>query len=335
MDATLYTGTGSGGLVVNNADTGTQGFYPDLIWIKSRNAAYYHTLLDYQRGASVRLFSNLNDAESNNGCQSSFNTNGFTLNADSGGVNNSGTTYVAWQWNAGSGTNSSNTAGTITSYVDVNTTAGFSIVTFTGNGSASQTVGHGLGTTPQFIIEKRRNSGQNWYVYFPQVGSNGYYFEGLNNTNAGLTNSASQIAFSSTTGTLNGVGDHNTNGGNYLWYCWFPVAGFSSFGSYTGNGSADGPFIYTGFRPRWLMTKRADSSSSGDWNLVDTSRGTYNAVGPYFYANSSASEGNVAIYDILSNGFKIRESGAGTNANGSLYVYAAFAENPFKYANAR
>jgi hypothetical protein len=133
-------------------------------------------------------------------------------------------------------------------------------------------------------------------------------------------------------GSANGV---NQSSDNYVAYCFAPVVGYSSFGSYTGNGSADGPFVFCGFRPRWLMTKRTDSSTSGDWNLVDTARGTYNVVGPYLYANQSAAEGNAAIYDILSNGFKIRESGAGTNANGSTYIYCAFAESPFNYARAR
>jgi hypothetical protein len=160
----------------------------------------------------------------------------------------------------------------------------------------------------------------------------------LNLTNATLSPSTAYFNNTTPTSTVFTIGNGttvNTSSENYVAYAFAPIAGYSAFGSYTGNGSTDGPFVYTGFRPRWLMTKRTDSSTSGDWNLVDTSRGTYNAVGPYLYANQNVAEGNAAIYDILSNGFKIRETGAGTNASGSPYIYMAFAENPFKFSLAR
>ena len=327
MDATLYTGTGSNGLTVTNG-----GFYPDLIWAKSRSAAYYNTLLDYQRGTSVRLFSNLSDAESNNGCQSSFNSNGFTLNADAGGVNNNGTTYVAWQWNAGSGTNSSNTNGSITSSVDVNTTAGFSIVTYTGTG-ANATIGHGLGVAPKFIAIKVRNNTYSWRNYHASLGNTGYvYF----NSSDAYTASSTTFNNTSPTSSVFSVGtEANTNasGGTFVAYCWSEIAGFSKFGSYTGNGSASGPFVYTGFRPRFLMIKRTDSA--GSWFMVDTARSPYNIANLDLFANASDAEAVINNIDILSNGFRPTDSNTGTNASGGNFIYMAFAENPFKNSLAR
>ena len=330
MAATLYTGTGAGNLVINNATAGSNGFYPDLIWAKSRNAAYYNNLLDYPRGTSVRLFSNLSDAESNNGCQSSFNSNGFTLNADAGGINNSGTTYVAWQWNAGSGTTSTNTSGSITSTVDVNATAGFSIVKYTGTGSAA-TIGHGLGVAPQFIAIKIRNNTYSWRNYHVSTGNTGYVY--FNSTDA-YTASSTTFNNTSPTSSVFSVGTEvntNANGGTFVAYCWAPVAGYSAFGSYTGNGSADGPFIYTGFRPRYVLIKRTNTTE--DWVVDDSSRSPYNVTTEYLLPSSSAAAGNVTLYDFLSNGFKMR--GISQNNSGSTFIYAAFAENPFKYANAR
>jgi len=334
MDATLYTGTGSNGLVVNNADIGTQGFYPDLIWIKSRNAAYYNTLLDYPRGASVRLFSNLADGESNNGCQSSFNTNGFTLNADAGGVNNSGTTYVAWQWNAGSGTTSSNTSGSITSTVDVNTTAGFSIVKYTGTGSAS-TVGHGLGVAPNWVIVKQRNASADWVMRCNQLSGNDYTML-LNSTATQSSYSPSVWNNTAPTSSVFSIGTNsaiNTNGNTYVAYCFAPVAGYSAMGSYTGNGSTDGPFIYTGFRPTYLMVKNI--SSTNDWAVFCSAMSPYNVEINGLKPNSSSAEYSGYNYrDFLSNGFKLRNADSDVNANGSTYIYMAFAENPFAQSNA-
>jgi hypothetical protein len=265
---------------------------------------------------------------------SGVHSNGFSLVAgsiDSRQTNASGSNFIAWQWKAG-GTAVSNTAGTITSTVSANTTAGFSVVTYTGTG-VTGTVGHGLGVIPGMVIEKRRNAVSNWFVYFPQIGSGGTYFEGLNTTSAGNTSSTSQISFSSTLGTINNATDHGANGINYVWYCWAPVAGYSAFGSYTGNGSADGPFIYTGFRPRWVMIKRTDNV--GNWWMIDTSRSTYNVAVQYLIADTAAVEGSDNAIDILSNGFKLRIATYQPNTSGATFVYAAFAENPLKYANAR
>jgi hypothetical protein len=189
------------------------------------------------------------------------------------------------------------------------------------------------------VIEKRRNASQNWYVYFPNIGSNGTYFEGLNTTSAGSTNSTSQISFSSTTGTIANQTDHNASGGNYVWYCFSEVAGFSKFGSYTGNGSADGPFVFTGFRPRYVMIKRTDNL--GDWVIADTARDTSNVAQSGLVANQSIAEytGNSSttspFIDVLSNGFKIRTTGTSTNISGGTFIYMAFAESPFRTSLAR
>jgi hypothetical protein len=335
FDATLFTGTGSSGLVVSNADLGSTGFYPDLIWIKSRNAAYYNTLLDYPRGASVRLFSNLSDAESNNGCQSSFNTNGFTLNADSGGVNNSGTTYVAWQWNAGSGTTSTNNVGSISSTVDVNQTAGFSIVTYTGNGVAS-TIGHGLGVAPSMMIVKCRSNNERWDVYHSSIGATGRLI--LNDSVATETTSApwNNTAPTSSVFTVGTATETNRSAAPMVAYCWAQIAGFSAFGSYVGNGSTDGPFVYTGFRPVFIMTKNITTGGYW-WEMVDAARSPYNTSNKTLYANVSDAEYTSSTYDkdLLSNGFKMRGNSAGQNSSGDTFIYMAFAENPFKYANAR
>jgi len=328
FDATLYTGTGSNGLAVTNG-----GFQPDLIWLKSRNNTYYHNLLDSVRGAGVRLFSNLTDAESNNACQSSFDSSGFTLNADAGGVNNSTTTYVAWQWKGG-GTAVSNTSGTITSSVSANPTAGFSVVTYTHNGTNAATVGHGLGVTPSFIINKQRSAAAtNWRCYHVSLTA-GYNIQ-LNLTSAqGTAADIFQTAPTSSVFTP-GNGD-SASGQTMVAYCFAPIAGYSAFGSYTGNGSTDGPFVYLGFRPAFIMTKRTNSGDS--WFMFDNKRETFNPNDSYINANTSSAEdtnNNTIPIDFVSNGFKIRGTSTGINGSGSTYIYMAFAEAPFKYSNGR
>ena len=328
MAATTYTGTGAT-LAVSNA-VNTVSFQPDLVWIKSRGQVRSHRLQDVIRGVGVRLSSDLTDADTSDASSlTAFNSNGFSLGTNVN-YNTSAEAFVAWNWKAG-GTAVSNTAGTITSSVSANTTAGFSVVTYTGTG-ATGTVGHGLGVIPGMVIEKRRNATSNWFVYFPQIGSGGTYFEGLNTTSAGNTSSTSQISFSSTLGTINNATDHGANGINYVWYCWAPVAGYSAFGSYTGNGSADGPFIYTGFRPRWLMIK--SSSAVENWYVWDSSRDVYNIESAQLYPNLANAEASAVSIDANSNGFKCR-SATVVNTSAATYIYAAFAENPLKYANAR
>ena len=333
MAATTYTGTGAT-LAVSNA-VNTVSFQPDLVWIKARNDVYDHYLLDSIRGATKTLSSNLTTAEAtyaNN--LTSFNSNGFSL-GNQNNINFLTNTYVGWQWKAG-GTAVSNTAGSITSSVSANTTAGFSAVTYTGTG-ANATVGHGLGVAPSLVICKDRSAAQGWITYHISSGATNYLL--LNATTAAT---ASSFAWNNTapTSSVFSVGTSSGTGGltdPYVAYCWAPVAGYSAFGSYTGNGSADGPFIYTGFRPRWLMIKTS-STAGFDWLVYDSSINTYNAAGTNLRPNTSGAEGTQTanLLDFVSNGIKIRGDNTGSiNNSGVTYIYAAFAENPLKYANAR
>jgi hypothetical protein len=345
FDATTYTGTGSALSVTNG------GFQPDFVWIKSRSTAANHALMDSIRGVSKQLQSSTTNAESTNsagkGLQS-FNSGGLTLGQESdavGGTNANGATYVGWQWKAG-GAAVANTSGTIASQVSVNATAGFSIVTYTGTGSASDTVGHGLGVTPAMVITKRRSSGSgafNWMVKHSSLASNHNLL--LESTgvstdvtsgfgNGGIANLSSSTTFGFLNGTSSNPNNANTSGATYVAYCFAQVAGYSAFGSYTGNGSSDGTFIFTGFRPRFVMWKRTDSVN--DWYMIDTSRSPYNNATNPLAANLSSDESSLGTnIDFLSNGFKARQTGGHINASGGTYIYMAFAEAPFKYANAR
>ena len=328
MDATLYTGTSATQTITNSG-----GMQPDLVWTKSRSNLSNQAWFDSVRGGSKVLFSDLADAEYTGTYISSFNSNGFTIGATpSSALNLSGYTYVAWQWKA-NGAGVTNTAGSITSTVSANTTSGFSVVTYTGTG-ANATVGHGLNVAPSMVMFKKRNGTSDWVVYHASVGATAALF--LNLTNASITNS---VYFNNTAptssvlslGTASAVND--TSSTTHVAYCFTPIAGFSAFGSYTGNGSADGPFIYTGFRPRWVMIK--SSSAVGNWIVFDSSRLGYNGANDYLLPNSSLGEGNDVDIDILSNGFKPRDSAGPTNVSGTTYIYVAFAENPTKYALAR
>jgi hypothetical protein len=329
MNATLYAGNGTTQTITNGI--AGQAFQPDFVWIKERSSTSSHALTDSVRGASNLLSSNTTDAEATGQVAlTSFNSNGFSVGAD-GKTNESSQTYVGWQWKAG-GTAVTNTAGSITSSVSANTTSGFSVVTYTGTGS-SGSVGHGLGVAPSIIIIKSRSSATGWRVYSANLGITSYLV--LNSTAAVATASMWGTP-TSTTFIIGGTGyEVNESSSTYVAYCWAPIAGYSAFGSYTGNGSADGPFVYLGFRPRFILYKRTDST--GDWTILDTSRSTYNAEQLELYPDSSIAETAAGgdRLDGLSNGFKIRNSGSAINASGGTYLYAAFAENPFKYSNAR
>jgi hypothetical protein len=333
MAATTYTGTGAI-LAVSNA-VNAVSFQPDLVWIKSRGQARSHRLQDVIRGVGVRLSSDLTDADTTDASSlTAFNSNGFSLGTNVN-YNTSAETFVAWNWKAGGTvTAGNNTAGTITSTVSANTTAGFSVVTYTGTG-ANATVGHGLGIAPAFIIFKGRTNVSNWWCYHSGLTSAAYTIS-LNQTAA---QSNSPTSFQSTAPALT-VFSIGTDGGTNstaiptVAYCWAPVAGYSAFGSYTGNSSADGPFIYTGFRPRWLMIKEITVGGT-PWMVWDSSRDTYNPEAARLTPNLSDAEVSVSIGDFVSNGIKIRQTGTSYNATGSTYIYAAFAENPLKYANAR
>ena len=334
MDATLYTGTAATLSVVNAA-----AFKPDLVWIKNRSAADDNQLVDSVRGVTLRLISNTTNAEGANAAGlTAFNSNGFTVGSDAN-YNRSGSSLVGWQWQAGQGSSSSNTDGTITSQVSVNASAGFSVVTYTGDRSSTpQTVGHGLGVAPAFIIFKARNNVINWLVYHQSLGNTKALYLNLTDaayTTADFFNSTSPT---STVFTIDKANENNGNAYTMVAYCWTPIAGFSAFGKYTANGLADdGPFIYTGFRPKFIMVKNYDAAST-NWTIIDTSRDTYNGMQNVLLAESSAAEtvGTTPPYcDALANGFKLRSGNAYMNYSTTNYIYMAFAENPFKNSLAR
>jgi hypothetical protein len=330
MDVKLYTGNGSTQTISGF------GFSPDFVWLKNRSAGDYHRLNDIIRGANRHLFSNTTDAEvvnDANGYLSAFTSDGFSLTSGTG-VNASGNSYVAWCWDAGSST-VTNTQGSITSQVRANASAGFSIVTYTGTG-ANATVGHGLGVAPSMVIVKRRNTTDNWQVRHTSIAAANSIQLNLTNAAASATTVWNSTTPSSTVFSVGTDATVNASGGTYVAYCFAPVAGYSAFGSYTGNGSADGSFVYTGFRPRWVMIK-ATGAVSGGWVIWDTARSVYNTTYNYLFAHNGNSEGTATSLnmDIVSNGFKLRGVDSWDNSNAETYIYAAFAESPFQYARAR
>ena len=336
MDATTYTGTGATQVVTNAGS-----MKPDFVWLKIRSASSNHVLINSTTGVTAYLNSNTTGAEQTSSDQfTSFNSNGFTLGANTtgGNTNANGSTYVGWQWQAGQGTTSSNTNGSITSTVSVNTTAGFSVVTWTSPSvvTTAWTVGHGLGVTPAMTITKERGAVSGWTVYHKSLGATKSL--NLSSTNAtttstGLFNNTEPTSSVMTFGGTGGTSYYDTNT-TQVTYAWAEIAGFSKFTSYTGNGSADGPFVYCGFRPKFILTK-VSSGTTADWYIWDTSRNTYNAADAVLAPNTSAAEATPYYADILSNGFKIRNNYATWNGSGYTYIVAAFAENPFKNALAR
>jgi hypothetical protein len=328
MDVALWTGNGSTQTISG------LGFSPDLVWLKGRSLTSNHRLYDQIRGATKSIYSDLTDPEGTESTGlTAFTSDGFSL-GDQAGHNQNASTYVGWAWDAGTST-VSNTAGSITSQVRANVSAGFSVVTYTGDLSSSgtSTVGHGLGVAPKMIIFKRRDGTSSWPVQHSGLPSaNNLLY--LNETAATSTSAYGTIvAPTSTVFTVAWITGMGVSGQTHVAYCFAPVVGYSSFGSYTGNGSADGPFVFCNFRPRYLMIKR--SSGIGAWAIYDSVRLTYNASNVQLYANSSGAEVVDDPIDILSNGFKIRGTGSAFNGSGETYVFAAFAESPFQYARAR
>jgi hypothetical protein len=334
FDATTYTGNASSRSIVNAGQ-----FQPDLVWIKDRSQAYNNNLYDSVRGIYKELLSNATAAETNQTrTLIGFNNNGFALgdDGDGRGVNINGDAFVAWQWRANGTPAVTNTAGSITSTVSANTTAGFSVVTYTGTG-ANATVGHGLGVAPRMIIIKRRDGGaNNWRVYHRNMAASpatGTLYLSLTN---GFTVDSSEYNNTPPTSSVFSLGNQNSvngSGGTFVAYCFAPVTGYSAFGSYTGNGSADGTFVFTGFRPRYVMTKRTDSTSN--WTIQDAARSPSNVVDAALFANLSVADNTGPWFDLVSNGFKVRSNGSDTNASGGTYIYMAFAEVPTKFALAR
>ncbi len=312
---------------------------PDFLWTKSRSNAEDHRLSDSVRGGNGTvlgtLASNTTGAEAFDTDVTGFTSTGFNIRAGTNSPNVTGRTYVGWQWQAGRGTTSSNASGTITSTVSVNTTAGFSVVSYTGTGSTA-TVGHGLGVAPRMIIFKRRSPTANWAVYHASIGNTGALALDLTiatDTNVAYFNNTSPTSSVFTVGTGNSI---NASTSTYVAYCFAQVAGYSAFGSYTGNGSADGPFVYLGFRPEFVIIKRTDTTET--WTTVDAARSPFNKSSiEFLQPNSSGAEfsDSNSEYDLLSNGLKFRDAGNLTNGSGGTYIYMAFAENPFNISRAR
>ena len=328
----LYTGDGTSSQAQTN--TGNSDLQPDWVWIKKRagGTARAHQLYDSSRGVTKLLHSNSDGAESTQSAGlTAFGSDGFTVGDDDGiGANTA--TYVAWQWKANGGTTTSfnesgnNPGGTL----QTNTTAGFSIITTTGTG-ATGTIAHGLGAGPHWWISKQRSNAENWAVYHvSNTSAPETEILTLNTTDATAdnANAYNDTAPTSTNLTVHTKNEVNTDGRTYVHYVFAPIQGYSKFGSYTGNGNADGPFVYTGFKPAWLIIKR--TSSSGDWLLWDNKRDTSNVTDAVLKPNSNAAENTGYWYiDFLSNGFKIRATDAEINQSGGTLIYMAFAEHPF------
>ena len=325
FSATKYQGGGFSAQSITGV-----GFQPDWVWVKNRTVSASHVLYDSNRGVQKALFSESTSAETTRSGLTSFDSDGFSLGSAGTENGSSSNEYISWNWKANGGTTSSNTDGSITSTVQANTTAGFSIVTYTGTGS-NATVGHGLGVAPKMIICKQRNNtvAHDWMVYHEGIGNTKYL--NLNQTNASGTASTvwQNTTPTSSVFSVGTSGSVNESGKNQLAYCFAEIEGYSKFGSYTGNGSSDGTFVYTGFRPAWVMTKGASTAQA--WSMRDNKRDSYNSAQKAIYANASDAESDNAnnSIDLLSNGFKIRNLFGTENSSGQTYIYMAFAENPF------
>ena len=335
FQATTYTGTNSSGNAITNS--GNSDLQPDMVWIKVRTYNNPHIIQDTSRGfagnGEINLLQSASTSqELTNGAFESFDSNGFTVggtNPTSRAYNGSTDNYIAWQWKANGGTTASNTDGNTTTTVQANQDAGFSIVTYTGTGSASQTMGHGLGVTPNIVLTKARSGTSNWSFN----GNFGGMTYGTNrlllNTTAALTADTNEVtAASSTTFTGGGSSGVNSNGATYVAYCFAEKQGYSKFGSYVGNGSANGVFVYTGFKPAFILVKEINITS---WGIWDNKRSPSNAADKLLLPNSSDADytGSPYSLDILSNGFKLRTTDGAWNGNSDSYIYMAFAEHPF------
>ncbi len=328
FETKLYTGTGSS-LSISSLD-----FSPDLTWIKGRSGATEHVLTDSVRGVTKELSSNDSGAEETvaQGL-TAFGSNGFTVGTD-GSYNTSSATYSSWNFKAGTSfTNDASATGigTIDSTGSVNTDAGFSIMSYTGNGSAGANFAHGLEVKPACVIVKRRNASSNWQFVSKALSAtpfgSGNYLK-LNSTDGMGTNTAVwNTEPTSSLIYLQANSDTNASGGTYVCYAFAEKQGYSKFGSYTGNGNADGPFVYTGFKPAFVLQKK--SSAAQGWQLQDNKREGYNGDNDLLQPHDSAAESGVNRIDILSNGFKVITTDAGQNSSGGTYIYMCFAENPF------
>ena len=335
----LYTGTESSNSVTLD---GSEDMQPDWVWIKVRsNSTHGHNIYDSVRGVNKPLQSETtsaegNDASSGNTSLNSFDSDGFTLGGFYHKVNQSGQTFVAWNWKAGTTSGISGSPSITPSAYSFNQTAGVSIIAYTGNASVGATIPHGLGVAPAVIIFKNRDSNVKWVVYHHKNTSTPETDHLVLNTTAATSDDDSILndtAPSSTLITMKTSSAVNSNSVKYIAYCFSEIKGYSKFGSYTGNGNADGTFLYTGFKPSWLMYKRTDSAHG--WFMLDNKRDTFNVSYKMLRAESSSVEdtGSSPVVDFLSNGFKMRNTYNSANASGGTYIYMAFAESPFVNSN--
>ena len=325
----LYTGTGS-----SRAVTGV-GFKPDFIWCKSRTNTEGHIIFDSVRGPEKRILAMGTQTEATStGGVMSFDDDGYST-AQYTGTNQSGQDYVAWCWKAG-GAAVTNNDGQLTTQISANQTAGFSIVTWLSNAVGSiQTLGHGLGKSPDFIIVKNRDYAYDWFVWHKDLANTTRGYLKLNTSNNEITGGNDTWSVSSTTFGLRQSSMANANTDDFVAYCWAEIEGYSKFGSYLGNGNADGPFVYCGFKPAWVLIKKTDGSGTENWRLFDSSRCPTNQNNIHLLPSSANAESTETGMDFLSNGFKLRHADAHQNQNGTTYIFAAFAESPFQTANAK
>jgi hypothetical protein len=327
----LYAGTGSSLSLTNDGNSDLQ---PDWVWIKNRDSTNWHILQDSSRGSGKSLFSNDSYQETSDSSTRNiqFDSDGITLSGSTSSfndINDSSHTFVAWQWKCNGGTTSSNSNGSITTTVQANTTAGFSIVTWTGTGS-NATIGHGLGVVPQLIISKSRGHAENWAVYHHKSNTAPEdYYLALDDNRA---NTDSSVVWNDTapTSSVISIGTQdkiNKSSSTHIAYCFNEIKGYSKFGSYEANNSTDGPFVYTGFQPAWVMLKSIDST--GNWFIMDSTRSDINVSNEIIFADLNAAEDTSNAIDFLSNGFKLRNSGSGGLNYQNTYSYIAFAEHPF------
>ena len=330
----LYTGNAGSNSIVN---TGNSNLQPDWVWLKARDLSQPGTLRDSSRGTNKFVYSSANNLEATNTYLTSFDSDGFSLNATDNEVNGNGNTYVSWQWKANGGTTASNTNGSITSTVQANTAAGFSIILYTATGS-NATIGHGLSQAPELLITKGRSDNHSWIVGCTHDSSDLSKVLVMNTNDASTTSTGNYqgVAPTSTVYSIGTSGGNNSTGGGglYVAYAFHSVQGYSNFGTYEGNGDADGPFVYTGFKPAYVLMKRTDTT--GNWYIYDTQRNgssgpNTNQAHKILYANDGSGEVDNTSrgIDMISHGFKVRNTLGDTNADGGTYMYWSFASSPF------
>ena len=325
----LYTGNGNAG----HAQTGI-GHQPDFVWLKSRTNGEYHNLYDSIRGVTKRLVSNQDTLESSISGLTAFGTDGFTVGA-ADTANQNSQNFVAWNWKAGttgSGTTGGSGTGKAYSY-SVNTTSGFSIVKYVGNGTAGHTIPHHLGAAPKMVICKSMSENRGWPIQHASLTSAAYsVFLSTTGAQSNGSNSWNSTAASSSVVTLADNASNNKDGDSYIMYSFAEKQGYSKFGNYLGNGNTDGTFVNLGFKPAFVMVKQTNASGE-DWFICDNRREGYNAENNRLLPNLSSAESTDSPIDLLSNGFKARTSGANVNGSGATYIYMAFAEEPFVASN--